>query len=256
MFVQIRRLRNGDNILARHALNVLSSAQSSSKSWFWRLRDLCLQYGLPHPQDWLTSQPSKLQVKSMTKTAVLQHWLAILRTKTMSLPSLKYLRTDYLGLTTCHPIFTTCRSSPWEVEKATTQARMLSGRYGVEALSGHWTPWNKGGLCTLPDCWLTKDAHKGTLESLLLSCVSLSSVRRDLMHLSWSHMVKYPVLSLVIKACLTQDPAQFWVDCSSMPMVISAVQRHGQGVLVTLFKLTRNYCHVLHKARMALLTND
>jgi hypothetical protein len=42
MFGQLCRLRSGDNILARHALSVLSSGQSSSKSWFWRLRDLCL----------------------------------------------------------------------------------------------------------------------------------------------------------------------------------------------------------------------
>ena len=75
------------------------------------------------------------------------------------------------------------------------------------------------------------------------------------MHVTWSYMVKYPLLSPVIKACLTKDPAQFWLDCSSMSMVISAVQRHGQGALETLFKLTRNYCHVLHKARLALLTD-
>ena len=66
---------------------------------------------------------------------VLQYWLALLRTQASSLPSLRYLRTEYLGLTRCHPIFTTCGSSPWEVEKATTQARLLSGRYRMEALS-------------------------------------------------------------------------------------------------------------------------
>ena len=79
MFGQLCRLRNGDNILARHALNVLSSGHSSSKSWFWRLRDICLQYGLPHPLAWLTSQPTKQQVKTMAKAAVLKFWLASLR---------------------------------------------------------------------------------------------------------------------------------------------------------------------------------
>ena len=45
LFGQLSRLKNGDNILAAHAASILSS--SSSKSWFWRLRGLCLQYGLP-----------------------------------------------------------------------------------------------------------------------------------------------------------------------------------------------------------------
>ena len=254
MFGQLCRLRNGDNILARHALNVLSSGHSSSKSWFWRLRDLCLQYGLPHPVSWLTSQPTKQQVKTMAKAAVLQVWLAKLRSKAATLPSLKYLRSDFLGLVRCHPIFTTCGSSPWEVEKATTQARLLSGRYRVEALSGHWTPWNKAGLCSLPGCWNTEHSHRGTIESMLLSCPSLSPTRDDLVHLTWSYMTRFPQLSTVIRSCLTLDPVQFWLDCSTMAPVISAVQLHGEGVLQPLYRLSRNYCHVLHKARLSLLS--
>ena len=96
-------------------------------------------------------------------------WLGTLRTKASYLSSLKYLRPEYLGLTKCHPIFTSCGSSPWEVEMATTQARMISGRYRVEALSGHWTPWNRDGLCTLPECWGTEASHRGTIESMLIS---------------------------------------------------------------------------------------
>ena len=66
LFGQLCRLRNGDNILARHAMNIFSSSNSSSKSWCWRLRGLCLQYGLPPPSTWLSAQPTKLQVKSLT----------------------------------------------------------------------------------------------------------------------------------------------------------------------------------------------
>ena len=37
----------------------------ASKSWFWKLRQICLQVGVPHPLEWLSSRPSKLQVKSL-----------------------------------------------------------------------------------------------------------------------------------------------------------------------------------------------
>ena len=34
------------------------------------------------------------------------------------------------------------------------------------------------------------------------------------------------------------------------------VQRDGESVLYPLFKVTRNYCHALHNARMSLLSTD
>ena len=182
----------------------------------------------------------------MAKAAVLQYWLGLLRREASSLSSLRYLRTEYLGLTKCHPIFTTCGSSPWEVEKATTQARLLSGRYRVEALSGHWVPWNREGLCSLPSCWGSEPNHKGTVESLLLTCPSLAQTRADMMEFCMSFLNRFPILSSLATLCLDQDPVQFFLDCSTMGAVISAVQKEGESVLFPLFKVTRNYCHVLH----------
>jgi hypothetical protein len=50
------------------------------------------------------------------------------------LPS-QFLMNRYLGLSMPHPIYRTCGSSPWEVEKGTTQARLLSGQSRLEALT-------------------------------------------------------------------------------------------------------------------------
>ena len=136
------RLRDGNNILTTRAKIIFSSANPSTKSWFWKLRQLCILYELPHPTEWLSAKPGKTQVKAMTRSAVLQLTLNKMRTKADSLPSLQYLKTSFLGLTKCHPLFRSCGSSPWELEKATTQARILSGCFRVEALTGHWVPWN------------------------------------------------------------------------------------------------------------------
>ena len=43
---------------------------------------------------------------------------------------------------------------------------------------------------------------------------------------------------------------------STIAPVISAVQSHGEGILSGLFKLTRNYCHGLHKARVGMLETE
>ena len=61
------------------------------------------------------------------------------------------------------------------------------------------------------------------------------------------------VLETLVQQCLRYDTVQFWLDCTTMALVISAVQQHGQGLLSTLLRLTRNYCFVLHKARNDML---
>ena len=256
LFGQLCRLREGDNILATQASGVYSSADPSSHSWFWKLRQVCVQYGLPHLASWLVSKPTKLQVKKVTKSAVLEYWIAQLREKAESLSSLKYLRTKFLGLTRCHPLYWSCGSSPWEIEMATSQARLLSGRYRVEALSGHWVPWNTEGMCTLPECWKTDDAHNGSIESFLLSCPSLSSTRANLGEFKYNFLETNPDLLPLVTQCMTIDPVQFWLDCSTMPQVISYVQKCGHSVLFKLFKLTRHYCHTLHKQRISLLKSE
>ena len=60
-------------------------------------------------------------------------------------------------------------SPPWEVEKATSESRLLSGR--SRAVS-----------------------HKGTVESFLLSCPSLSSTRKALVEYSMNYLLSYPDL--------------------------------------------------------------
>ena len=252
LFGQLCRLRGGDNILASHALSIFSSP-SPSKSWFWKLRQLCLQYNLPHPSTWLQTRPSKLQVKSMAKPAVLQYWREELQAKADSLPSLCYLRTGFMSLTTCHPLFLSCGSSPWEVEKAITQSRLLSGRYRLEALSGHWTPGNKDGMCSLPQCWATPASHKGNVEAFLMTCPSLSTVRIELTISNLRFLDNKPHLEDLVRKCLVINPVQFWLDCSTMHPVISLVQNQGVKILQLLFKLTRNYCHRLHMARNDML---
>ena len=54
-----------------------------------------------------------------------QFWRVKLQIKADSLPSLCYIKKGFMSLTTCHPLFLSCDPSPWEVEKAVTQSRLL-----------------------------------------------------------------------------------------------------------------------------------
>ena len=91
LFGQVCRHQDGQSILAKHARNILSSTSPSAKSWFWKIRDLCLQYDLPHPILWLDSRFSKEKIKMMCKSQVIQFWLVKLRSEASLLKSMKYI---------------------------------------------------------------------------------------------------------------------------------------------------------------------
>ena len=190
----------------------------------------------------------------MCKPRVTEHWLNILREQASKLVSLRFLKTDYLGLENCHPIFRFCPYSSWEVRKATIQMRLLSGRYRLEAVRRFWDTTNPSGLCKLPMCWNTQLSHKADVEAFLCSCPSLHTLRNDLVNSMFTMIsTSFPNLLPVIQSCIAENQAQFWIDLSTMPDIICEVHKYGKGVLSILFKYTRNYCYCLHEHRLKLL---
>jgi hypothetical protein len=105
-------------------------------------------------------------------------------------------------------------------------------------------------------CWRTNESHRGTVEHFLLSCPSLSNTRQALNLFNQNYLQAHPNLEPLVNTCLEIDTVQFWLDCSTMHPVISAVQKEGEVLLFALFKMTRNYCHGLYKARASQLESD
>ena len=145
-----------------------------------------------------------------------------------------------------------CSSSSREVEKLTIALRLLSGRYRLDSIARFYTPWNRDGMCRLSLCWDSAWAHKGDIENFICHCKSLQSVRTSLLNsmmffLSSSH----PRLHLIVENFLLTEASmtQFFLDCSTLPDVISDVQTHGEDSLGLLLRLARNFCYGLHSER-------
>ena len=175
LFGMITRLP--ENILYHHAVNTLIASKPSSKSWFYCIRKLCLMYDLPHPLLLLEKPFSKLQFKTLIRSKVLGYWETKLRTEAASLSSLEYFRPSYMSLSKPHPIYLTVGSSPYEMCKATVQAKMLSGRYKTEKLCRHWSKNNKG-ICLAPTCSELEVFED--LPHILAKCKALSKTRLSL----------------------------------------------------------------------------
>ena len=251
-FGMITRLM--DNILHTHATNIFTSATpSSSKSWFTNIRDLCLQYDLPHPLMLLRHPLSKESFKRLVKKKVIDYWERFLRAEAAGLDSLVFFKPNFMSLSKPHPLWSTAGSSPSKVAMATIQAQMISGRFRTEQLCSNWSK-NKAGICLLsPACsMVTED-----LPHILSLCPALQPTRDKLRCYTRKYCENYcqEVSELVLNMCNQSSPqfCQFLLDCSPLPAVVSAAQVHGEELLSHLFQITRTWTYTLHKERMKLL---
>ena len=102
-----------------------TAAQTDPRcSWFLKVKEICLKYHLPEPLSVLSHPPSATSFKQTTKQKVLHFWNSKLRVDARRLDSLDMFRPDFMSLCQPHPIWTSAGSSPFEVRKATVQARM------------------------------------------------------------------------------------------------------------------------------------
>ena len=74
---------------------------------------------------------------------------------------------------------------------------------------------------------------------------------------TFEYVAAHPYISEIVWTYLySVNPKvvmQFILDCSVLPMVISAYQEHGPTVHAHLFKITRMWCRSLHRDRLRAL---
>ena len=230
----------------------LTTAKPASGSWFLHIRELCLKYNLGSPLSLLHNPQTKEVFKKTMKSKVIDYWETHLRAEAEILRenSLKYFHAGFMSLTRPHPLWSTCGSNPFEIHKAVTQAKMLSGRYVTDQLSRHWTK-NKSGACLIPGC---SGQHIGSLEHLLLFCPAIAEARSGIIKLCVAVSSESDDLRTIILTMLSGQPVvkmmQFILDCSSMPEVIRLTQHSTQETLERLFYISRTWCYTMHRTRM------
>ena len=184
------------------------------------------------------------------KINVLQFWQAQLRNSAARLQdsSLCYFKPDFMSLDKPHPLWTTCGASSYETNKACIQAKYLSGRFRTDKLLSHFSKANSI-FCQLHP----EQPMVGDLEHHLVLCPALEE-RRSLLFEYWDSLTSCstPCRDIItnIKSSPLKIFIQFILDCSVLPQVISATQKHGDVILNTLFKATRTYCYSMYRERL------
>ena len=98
----------------------------------------------------------------------------------------------------------------------------------------------------------------GTLEHMLLSggCPALVEARLTMLSFMQAYMVPRPYLLPLMKACWEVEETltmQLLLDCSAIPVIISATQGSEMPILSDIFYITRTYILKIHNSRKRLL---
>ena len=167
-----------DNILHRLAKYILTTYPDSTKSWFMQIKKLCFQYELPHPLLLLSDPPSKDDFKNLVKLNVLDYWQSKLRAEAAPLLSLRYFKPEFMSLSSPHPLWSSCGDNSYELNKACTQAKYLSGRFRTDKLLSSFSGENS------PFCQLHPDTHTegDLLPQLVINLPQLGFKTRRAIH--------------------------------------------------------------------------
>ena len=241
------------NTLKSVLTKILIEAKPAANSWIQQVRNICLQYQLPHPLQLFSSPMKKDKFKTLCKQKVSEYWHRKLCHEA-DLPSLSYLQPGFLSFSSPHPIFTSLDGNPYQAKAARIQSLFLSGRYRTEQLCRFWTQ-NKNGVCLLDSC---KEQHlPENIQHILLHCDGLTEVRRRLIDFTKKFTDDKPVLRQIIETYLfSQDQElrmQFLMDCSVLPLVISTFQEYGPNIHQSLYRISRTWCRSVHVARLKAL---
>ena len=249
IFGMITRLPG--NVLFKLANKILWSEPDTTKSWFIDIRHLCSLYNLPSPLQLLSKPLSKAAFKSQITQKVLDHWQTGLRKEAFPMTSLIFFNPNYMSLSSPHPVWTTCSSNPFEVNKALVQASLVSGRYRSDYLSRHWNHLNPHGFCLL----CPGKFQFGTVQHLLLHCEALSEKRSKVINMWSGYAEDDGPLHQLLKKLLQSPPellTRFLLDPSVVPEAVNLCQQK-LVTLSSLFYLTRTWCYGLHRRRLQLL---
>lgn len=212
-------------------------------SFYSRVSDVLLKYGLPNIASMKECLVSKLQWKQQVKQAVNTFWTKQLNADIADKSSLKYLAKANLQIGSTHPVWQSLQSSVIDVKRGITKCRMLTGTYILQATKHRFNLLTEDPLCR--SCAMESE----DLVHMITTCPVLYHIRKE-GFAKLKQLVISIVGSLKYKELFydKQEITKLIIDCTSFKSVITKAED-----INAVTRMSTELCHKLHIQRTLVL---
>ncbi len=245
---------------AAHPLHLLAVRQTvvrqdNKHSWFTQAHKIAAKYNIDLSQT-LTCPWPKLVWKKYINTVIRSWWHHSLCAAAAQKSTLQQLTLDLCPENQPHPMWTCCYGKLYQVEASVSRARLLVGRYGLQAEKSRYKQRQTSSECPLCD-----QASEDVIH-FLASCPRLSDIRdpavRDLKRLYTESGLEPPVSATEICSAIINGGGYRRDEDGSRHIISLISASHGQNysyisqkknVIKKANQLCNYLCHKLHMAR-------
>ncbi len=238
-----RKKSSVENDVARRQL-IMKTLKSPS--WFNYIKDTCLKYDLPSPNEILDNKTTKLKWKSQVKTAVNSYWTKRIIREAVQYPTLRYLNLENFSIGKPHTIIRHSSTFKRDVIKCATKLHLVTGTYLLQAHRARFNQFEVDPLCLL--C----REEPETREHFIGSCKALSAYRARYagdIHDILCGELGYEETRRIMDS--KEHFVQLILDCSSQLVTCSAPIT--RSAIHGIEQLTQRLVHSIHLARKSML---
>ena len=238
--------RNPDSKIYEIVKHILKTSPDNIRTWAVHIRHLCSQYGLEDPLQYLSRDPpSRESWKELIMTKIACYHENHLRSMARTNSLMTFFNVNLLSLRgKYHPALADLNTS-WDVAKARSHLKFISGNYLTYQIKAE----QSGGS---PRCRICESGHPETIEHIIISCKTLDSYRKGIL-IEFQQLCKSTRNNLNFDLFLEDETSlcQFIIDPTSMNLTNRVSL--SDPLVQQFFKLSRDICHTLDKARMEML---
>ncbi|CAG2198329.1 unnamed protein product [Mytilus edulis] len=236
-------IRNDKSVEREIAFRQLAMKDEKSGSWFTKLHNLTVIYGLPSPYDIIENPPSKISWNRHVNNCINNHFLQNLKKEAKEKSSLKYINFNDSNIGTVHNIWKSSGTDPYSVNMAAIKVKIATGIMILQYQRSRFSKNCISAICPLCNIEPEDTTH------FILKCEKLSSIRNRFIQELKSFLVDCNKHSLLIQELFDngENLLHLIIDCTSYHFLTYKEQ-------VRIETLTRGLCYKLYHKRLLLMS--
>ena len=241
LLYNILQCKNGtvSGILTRQ----LAVYKDDPDSFCGRISNILELYNLPRIENLIANLPLKTKWKHAVKTAVNNHWTAVMRSDLSERSTLSLCNINELQVGKVHHVWNSIDTCVLDVKKGIVKARMLTGVYNLQLQKAKFSKSNVDAKCTLC-CQEDED-----IMHILTRC-PVYQEERDMYVKKMKTLIDHSSNPTVWDDHITSRAELVKLIIDNSVFINARYGRRKQALVHQLESLSRNLCYRIHNKRL------